>query len=111
MVPDSCGLSEHTRSLFEKAKLSISTYPGAAMSYTVLQDWAKIGMGAAILPVSKLHADTPIIPIVNRKGAREEIEYFAIWKDQNLLNSASKAFCGFLIEVAPRIAYGLETRH
>ena len=54
MVPDSCGLSEITRSLLRTTRKEIREYEGKALSYQVLADWASHGLGSAILPRSKI---------------------------------------------------------
>ena len=54
MVPDSCGLSEITRSLLRTTSKEIKEYEGKALSYQVLADWASHGLGSAILPGSKI---------------------------------------------------------
>ncbi len=54
MVPDSCGLSEITRSLLRTTRKEAREYEGKALSYQVLADWASHGLGAAILPKSKI---------------------------------------------------------
>ena len=54
MVPDSCGLSEITRSLLRTTRKEIKEYEGKALSYQVLADWASRGLGSAILPRSKI---------------------------------------------------------
>lgn len=54
MVPDSCGLSEITRSLLRTTRKEIREYEGKALSYQVLADWASHGLGSAILPGSKI---------------------------------------------------------
>ncbi len=54
MVPDSCGLSEITRSLLRTTRKEIKEYEGKALSYQVLADWASHGLGSAILPRSKI---------------------------------------------------------
>jgi LysR family transcriptional regulator, hydrogen peroxide-inducible genes activator len=51
---DGCGLAAATRSLFEDARLGLRAYPGQALSYAVLQEWADLGIGATILPESKI---------------------------------------------------------
>lgn len=57
MVPDSCGLSDITRSLIQSSRHKIKEYQGKAMSYQVLVDWASHGLGVAILPKSKISPD------------------------------------------------------
>ncbi len=54
MVPDSCGLSEITRSLLRTTRKEVKEYEGKALSYQVLADWASNGLGSAILPKSKI---------------------------------------------------------
>jgi hypothetical protein len=54
MVPDSCGLSEITRSLLRTTRREVKEYEGKALSYQVLADWASHGLGSAILPRSKI---------------------------------------------------------
>lgn len=54
MVPDSCGLSEITRSLLRTTRKEVKEYEGKAFSYQVLADWASHGLGSAILPKSKI---------------------------------------------------------
>jgi len=54
MVPDSCGLSEITRSLLRTTRRELKEYEGNALSYQVLADWASHGLGSAILPKSKI---------------------------------------------------------
>ena len=54
MVPDACGLSRTTRTLFQSNRRKLHEYSGEAMSYQVLEEWASLGIGAAILPKSKI---------------------------------------------------------
>ncbi len=59
MVPDSCGLSEITRSLLRTTRKEIKEYEGKALSYQVLADWAAHGLGSAVLPRSKILPHIP----------------------------------------------------
>ncbi|MFX9061817.1 LysR substrate-binding domain-containing protein, partial [Acinetobacter baumannii] len=52
MVPDACGLSRATRALFRSQRRKLQEYSGEAMSYQVLEEWAALGIGSAILPKS-----------------------------------------------------------
>lgn len=54
MVPSACGLAHLTRSLFKQRRKRLREYGGEALSYKVLEQWADLGLGAAILPESKL---------------------------------------------------------
>ena len=78
MVPDSCGLSEITRSLLRTTRKEIKEYEGKALSYQVLADWASHGLGSAILPKSK------ILPHISKRqicksGEPARISFEARW--------------------------------
>ncbi|MEV6034681.1 substrate-binding domain-containing protein [Nonomuraea sp. NPDC052116] len=79
LVPDSCGLTTFTRQLFAARALPLRTYPGEAGSYRVLEEWASMGLGAAMLPRSKLTSpDVRSRPLVD-DGRAVEISYEAVW--------------------------------
>lgn len=104
MVPDACGLAKATRSIFQRHRLKLREYSGEAMSYRVLQEWAELGVGAAILPRSKLAAGVGA-DILIRKGSNERvtIEYAVSWRGEN---KEAKALGKFLADVAPSIISG-----
>ena len=54
--PDGCGLAGMTRALFRNAGANLKEYTGQALSYQVMLEWADIGIGATILPESKVAA-------------------------------------------------------
>ena len=106
MVPDDCGLAKTTRALFQRNGLALREYPGQAMSYRVLQDWAQIGIGAAILPQSKVKPGTGA-RILGSLGQSDglRIHYQALWQPGDGHETAKVA--RFLTEVAPAILAGL----
>ena len=80
--PDGCGLAAFTRDLFKKAGRQLQEYPGQALSYHVMQEWAESGIVSAILPASKL---TPnhlprALRITNRRGVPQKIAVDVVWK-------------------------------
>lgn len=79
LVPDSCGLTAFTRDLFAEQGLPLTEYPGEAASYRVLEEWADLGLGVAVLPRSKLRGpESPHRPL--REGRSEtEIFYEMVW--------------------------------
>ena len=83
-------------------------YPGQAMSYRVLQDWAEIGIGAAILPLSKAAPGTgaPIVAAAGQAG-RLHIAYHALWRNPVDARSGMGRFARYLVDVAPAIVAGL----
>jgi LysR family transcriptional regulator, hydrogen peroxide-inducible genes activator len=108
MVPDTCGLAKATRAVFRQHRLKLREYAGAAMSYRVLQEWAHLGIGAAILPRSKAAAGTGA-DILIRKGKidRVTICYQACWRRKVDVTSEVVRLGKYLKEVAPSIAAGL----
>ncbi|MEO6423753.1 MAG: LysR family transcriptional regulator [Candidatus Nitrotoga sp.] len=80
MVPDACGLSRATRALFRSHRRKLHEYSGEAMSYQVLEEWAALGIGAAILPKSKVAASGHAsFPITNKFNRGVMIGFEAIW--------------------------------
>ncbi|MER0481936.1 LysR family transcriptional regulator [Streptomyces sp. Edi2] len=79
LVPDTCGLTTFTTDLFREQQLPLQTYPGEASNYRVLEEWVGMGLGAALLPVSKLaHPHSSCRPLV-QAGRPVEIAYEAVW--------------------------------
>jgi DNA-binding transcriptional LysR family regulator len=83
LVPDGCGLTSFTLGLFADSDIPLHRYPGEAASYQVLEEWTQLGLGAALLPVSKLsdpgrsarelqHNDQPVL-----------ISYEAVWREDS----------------------------
>jgi LysR family transcriptional regulator, hydrogen peroxide-inducible genes activator len=109
MVPDSCGLTKATRAVFRRHRLKLREYAGAAMSYRVLQEWAYLGIGAAILPRSKI-TDGTGADILFRKGqkSRVTISYQACWQNKSDVAPEVNSLGKFLKDVAPSIMSGLK---
>ncbi|TXC67499.1 LysR family transcriptional regulator [Piscinibacter aquaticus] len=107
MVPDACGLAHTTRDLFRRHRRKLNEYSGEAMSYQVLEEWAALGIGAAILPQSRLTAKgRDAYPIVDKNGAPVTIGFEAAAKWQ-CNGTASVCILEALAKVAPRIVAGL----
>ena len=96
LVPDTCGLTTFTRDLLASHSLAMRSYPGEALSYRVLEEWSALGLGAAILPVSRLtdpeHAARPITD----EGIEVEIFYEAVWDKRAALASELRELVGAL---------------
>jgi DNA-binding transcriptional LysR family regulator len=78
-----CGLAQTTETLFAKHAVEISAYPGRALSYAMLEEWADLGIGATVLPASKLSAaramhSRPIA--VGPEGEHATMTVSASWK-------------------------------
>lgn len=80
LVPDTCGLTTFTRDLLADRRLPLRAYSGEAASYRVLEDWAGMGLGSALLPRSKVtRVDSSVRPVVDARGAVVTIAYEAAW--------------------------------
>lgn len=110
MVPNACGLTQTTRAAFRRRRLKLNEYSGQAMSYGVLQEWAELGIGSAILPRSKLAPrNGPEIVILDGDNPLR-IHYRGLWQDGPNTPAEVKRLASFLKEVAPSIAQGLVRR-
>ncbi|MGW0794605.1 LysR family transcriptional regulator [Streptomyces sp. NPDC002692] len=79
LVPDTCGLTTFTTQLFQAHEVPLRTYPGEAAGYQVLEDWANLGLGSAMVPRSKLTSpDVPHRPLTNG-GRAVQISFEAVW--------------------------------
>ncbi len=108
MVPDACGLSRTTRALFRSQRRKLHEYSGEAMSYQVLEEWAALGIGAAILPKSKLMASGHAsFPIADKTGREVTIGFEATWSRKGLQSSHLLEFSNHLRKVVPAIVSGL----
>jgi DNA-binding transcriptional LysR family regulator len=108
MVPDACGLSQTTRSVFRSQRRKLHEYAGEAMSYQVLADWASLGIGAAILPQSKLpDGGRMAFLITDKADAPISIGFEAIWLRSKALPSHLLRFSEHLCKVVPGLVKGL----
>lgn len=79
LVPDTCGLTTFTTQLFQSHDLPLHAYPGQAASYHILEDWAQLGLGSALIPRSKLSGPlVPHRPLMDQ-GRAVQIAFEAVW--------------------------------
>ena len=80
MVPNVCGLSRATRALFRSHRRTLNEYSGEALSYQVLEQWASLGLGAAILPKSKLlSSERKAYALTDKNGKELALDFEAVW--------------------------------
>ena len=109
MVPDACGLSRATRALFRSQRRKLHEYSGEAMSYKVLEEWAVLGIGSAILPQSKMTASGhTAFPIADKSGGVVMISFEASWSRTGIQSPHLLNFANHLRQVVPGIVSGLE---
>lgn len=99
MVPNVCGLARATRALFRSRRRKLHEYPGEALSYQVLEEWAALGLGAAILPKSKLHSPKRGAYALTDKEAKElTLDFQAVWLKTRQHLVPLRLFAKFLAE-------------
>jgi DNA-binding transcriptional LysR family regulator len=101
MVPDSCGLARTTRALFASAGVPLHVYGGEAMGYHVLQEWAALDLGSAILPQSRLAPDSHAVPLLRAPGVPAVLTYRVAWHNEY---SRGKALAQLLQTFRPGVA-------
>jgi len=80
MAPnDACGLARATRELFRRHRCKLNEYAGETLSCQVLEEWAMLGIGAAILPGSKLRQMNRAFPITDKSGLDVDMPVTATW--------------------------------
>ena len=102
-----CGLAGATRALFAQRELAIDEYRGQAMSYGVLQDWAELGIGGAILPESLIRGAIDRYPVVLAGGKPALLTYEAVWRKDMMIARHHADAIRYLRTVAPRLAQGM----
>ena len=80
LVPDQCGLTSFIRRLFDDAGKPLRAYPGEATSYGVVAEWTRLGLGTALLPLSKLAGSARFAPALHHEDGPVLISYEAAWR-------------------------------
>ncbi len=108
MVPDACGLAQATRALFRSQRRKLHEYSGEAMSYQVLEEWAALGIGAAILPKSKVTSSKAhALAITDKAGDDIRISFEASWSRTGIQADHLQDFSKHLRQIVPEIVRGL----
>ncbi|MFJ6632654.1 LysR family transcriptional regulator [Streptomyces sp. NPDC091376] len=90
--PRTCGLTTFTTELFHSHDLALHTYPGEAASFRAVDEWAAIGLGAALLPRSKVALEHSSCRPLLTAGAPVEIAYEAVWNSGTPLGADLEEF-------------------
>ncbi|MFF3660838.1 LysR family transcriptional regulator [Streptomyces olivochromogenes] len=77
--PRTCGLTTFTTDLFHDNNLPLRTYPGEAASFRAVDEWAALGLGAALLPRSKITYEHASCRPLLQAGSPVELAYEAVW--------------------------------
>jgi DNA-binding transcriptional LysR family regulator len=78
------------------------------LSYQVLEQWANLGIGAAVLPKSKLTSKADLsLAIIDKAGQPVAIEFEAVWSNRDPSAAHLANFAKHLREVVPKLIEGL----
>jgi DNA-binding transcriptional LysR family regulator len=101
-----CGLADAVRQAFRRARVAIREYPGQALSYRVIEEWADLGLGSGILPRSKLSPGTPAVPVMHA-GSRPLMLGTYAWRPRTQKSdSPAGRFLAWLQARTPALATG-----
>lgn len=76
--------------------LPVQRYAGEAQSVTVLEDWARLGFGTAVLPKFKLHQSDSDFRPLTWGGQAVEIAYEAVWSARSACAADIEAVVGIV---------------
>ncbi len=99
-----CGLNGTLEQLFEQEGSKLQSYPGQALSYTVIEEWASHGIGAGILPKAKISkANKMASPLYLNNGKAAKFSYKWIWDQEVTENNDLVQFVNFLQDKMPSL--------
>ena len=97
LTVDACGLQGVTKKLFNDYKLPLNTYPGTASSYAVVEEWASLGIGAGILPASKIRSETnDFKPMTLSSSIPATLSCYLVWKPEFVSTTHIKALLKYM---------------
>lgn len=95
-----CGLNASLQALFDANHANLNAYPGQAMSYSVIEQWADLGIGAGILPAGKVSKDNKIAQyLYNNQGEKLAFGFNWLWDNQGKQNPICAAFLDYLLSL------------
>lgn len=110
ILTQGCGLSDVIANLFDDAGVPLVRYPGQALSYGVVEEWAGLGIAGGILPRSKLSTSTNgARAILNGDGEVAKVGYEAVWSSANAHGGEVAACAGYLCKTMRALAAGMAT--
>lgn len=102
-----CGLADSTREIFRQHRLKLQEYPGQALSYKVMEDWADLGVAAAILPESRVSPAYRAGRQLCDSNGPLSIRYEMIWNRRMTRPKHVQEFLSYFNTTAKGIAGGL----
>lgn len=107
-----CGLNDALEKLFEKQGVKWRSYPGQAISYPVIEEWASLGIGAGILPKAKLidsdrsTQEQKATPLLLNDGHPAFFGYDWIWSTSMPARTHITDFIDYIKTIVPVLVSG-----
>lgn len=97
MTGGGCGLNAALEQLFANQGLRLPTYPGQALSYGVIEDWASLGIGAGILPKAKISTESKtVLPLFLSKEQPAYFNFDWVWREDSAMPEHLVAFIHYI---------------
>ncbi|PLX34270.1 MAG: LysR family transcriptional regulator [Hyphomicrobiales bacterium] len=107
MTGGGCGLNGALQNLFDGEGARLRAYPGQAISYQVIEDWAGLGIGAGILPGAKLSADRErACPLLMNDGRPAAFSFGWIWPETARPSAHIGEFLDYIQGTVPSLVAG-----
>ena len=88
-------------------RVRLREYPGQALSYDVVEEWVELGIGAGILPASKVKKlRRSARPILRNSGQPAQVHYQFRWHGKRQLSTHVQAFVEHCRDVVPTLVRG-----
>lgn len=109
MTGGGCGLNGTLTSLAERQGARLRTYPGEAVSYQVIEEWAALGIGAGILPRAKLSAGVSRgVALLTNDGRPAVFSFQWIWNRTAPSRSHLAEYIDYVRATVPALVSGME---
>ena len=107
MTGGGCGLNGALKPLFEGPGAKLRGYPGQAISYQVIEEWAELGIGAGILPRAKLSSGKDrACPLLLNDGRAAAFSFEWIWCQDSDPDSHLGEFVDYIRSTVPALITG-----
>ncbi len=102
-----CGLNGSLETVFRNERAALNSYPGQALSYKIIEEWAALGIGAGILPRAKISADNKMAcPLMRNNGRPATFAYEWIWRSARSGSANLDGFIEYLQTTVPALVKG-----
>lgn len=102
-----CGLNSSLEAIFQKENAELKVYPGQALSYKVIEEWAFLGIGAGILPKAKISPDNKMAGILLLgNGKPATLSYEWVWESNVPARKDISEFIEYLTTTLPALVKG-----